>query len=983
MLSCSGGEQKLWVRVVIEARLKFGASNKSASPHLTTVLPVQNTKPNNRLSTSQNAMSRHLDSTPRPGPADFPVTPQTSAQQARQRLSAAIKRQARTPVAASSKQDPDAPIIPLNVLDAPSQRLFAFGIYGLLQAWKLMDYWSTSGFHETESFWLFMKWVLFDAVFFMSLVSFKIPWLSWAPATMILIIFSHAVFDAVMMFQVGLPLSFWFEALVKLFYEREMAISERRVKPQSVMDHSSLIMGKQVINILPEGSALLNPHNEHFCIGGNVNQVQLPIQINQTQPILIEILRRDFDMTSEEVLSIKSSEAKKLRRAAADYHKRTKGPQSSQDPLVLRYTVRKPGQYTIQKIVDESKLDVRPRPSEILVVECPSARIKLESGDRCKGELSDVSFEVNGTPPLKIKYRKLVNGNPTESQFQSIQPDDFISPLSKRHQSALSKGGNTDFSWAKSQTITVPINETMTILGKYSYTIDEVQDAYGNKMVYSTSLEDDEINRSKHPEISQSISVHDRPLIWIPKKAGCNSERPLKVASGREAELPHRIASVGRTESEVEYRNDYVFDEDHIIEYDFIPEDQIHVDPSAKKIKMVRVKKSQPSAVIPIKEPGLYALKGIWTGHCRGEVSEPSACLLENPIKPSVQFDSSEITHKCANSPIGLRVNFEFQGSPPFTVRYLEDKDGSKKFQRSRTFDGYRGQIELVPNDAGHYRYTFNEISDNYYNAIRLNEVLHQDVRPSASAHIAAESAATVQNICIGQPASFTVYMLGDAPWTLEYEVIHGKSRRKVTKTDIVDHVYRLEIDDIKEGGEYTLSLSSVSDRSGCKEFLKGEAKFHVWSQVPTAGFGLVNGKRSAQILEGKAISLPLKFTGQPSFGYTLKNNETGAVYTDAIDHANGAFQVKSPGTYVIMQMKDRYCPGIVDSTAESFVINWISRPTLSLSQHSTVQLKGSKYVKQEVCEGDEDFLELALQGKLSVARYGEEHTDGFRFSSI
>jgi nucleoporin POM152 len=826
-----------------------------------------------------------------------------------------------------------------------------------------MDYWSTSGFHETESFWLFMKWVLFDAIFLMGLVSLRIPWLSWSPATMVLVILSHAVCDGALMFQIGLPISFLLESLVKLFYDREMAISERRVKPYSVMDHSSLIMGKQVINILPEGSAILNPNNEFFCIGGKINQVQLPIQINQTNPILVELLRRDFDMNTEEVLTIKSSEAKKLRKSAVDYQRRTKGPVHAQDPLVLRYTVRKPGQYTIHKVVDESKLDVRPRPSEILVVECPSATIKMDSSDRCKGDLSDVAFQVHGSPPLKIKYRKLVNGNPTEAQFQSIQPDDFESPFSKRQQSTLVKSSDADISWARSQTVTVPINETMMTLGKYSYTIDEVQDAFGNKVVYSTSLEDDEINRSRHPEISQSIAVYDRPLIWIPKSAGCNSERPLKVASGRETDLPHRITSVGKTESEVEYRNDYVFDEDHFIEFDFIPEDQLNADPSTKRIKSYKVKKPSSGAAIPVKEPGLYALKGIWTGHCRGEVSEPSACLLQNPIKPSAKIEYSEITHKCANSPIGLRVSFEFEGSPPFTVRYLEDKDGSKRFQRSRTFDGYRGQLELVPNDAGHYRYTFNEIRDKYYDAVKFNEVLHQDVRPSASAHIAAESASSIQNICIGQPASFTIYMLGDSPWTLEYEVIHGKSRKKFTKTDITDTVYHLQVDNIKDGGEYTLSLSSVSDKSGCKEFLKGEAKFQVWSQVPTASFGLVNSKRAAQILEGKAISLPLKFTGQPSFAYSLQNKDTNEVFADEINHANGAVQVKSPGTYVLDKMQDRYCPGVIDSTADSFVVSWISRPTLSIAQHPTVELKGSKYIKQEVCEGDEDFTELALQG--------------------
>jgi nucleoporin POM152 len=905
-------------------------------------------------------MNRHLDSTPRPGPADFPITPQTSAQQARQRLSATLKRQARSPQPVVSANAPETPAIPLSILDAPSQRLFAFGLYSLLQTWKLMDYWSTSGFHETESFWLFMKWVLFDSIFLMGLVSLRIPWLSWTPATMVMVILSHAIFNGALMFQIGLPISFWLEALVKLFYDREIAISERRVKPYTLFDQSSLIMGKQIINILPEGSALLNPHNEFFCIGGSINQVQLPIQINQTNPILIELLRRDFDMTSEEVLSIKSSEAKKLRRAASDYQKRTKGSIQPHDPLLMRYTVRKPGQYTIQKVIDESKLDVRPRSSDILVVECPSARIKIESGDRCRGDLSDVAFEVEGTPPLKIKYRKLINGNPTEAQFQSIQPDDFESPLSKRQQSALVRGANADFSWAKSRTVTVPINETVVTLGTYSYTIDEVQDAFGNKVTYSASVEDDEINRKKHPEISQSLRVHDRPLMWIPKSADCNAERPLKVASGREISLPYRITSVGKTESEVQYRNDYVFEDDHFVEMTFTPEDQINnPDP---RFRTDKIRQQSPTDIISMKEPGLYALKAIWTSHCRGEVSEPSSCLLQNPVKPSVKIESSEITHKCANSPIGLRVNFEFEGSPPFTVRYLEDKAGSKKFQ-SRSFEGYRGQIELVPRDAGHYRYAFNEVQDKYYEAVKFQQVLQQDVRPSASANIAAESSTNVQNICIGQPATFKIYLLGDAPWTLEYEVIHGKSRKKFTKADITDPIYQLQVDDIKDGGEYTLSLSSVSDKSGCKEFLKGEAKFQVWSQVPTAGFGMVNGKRSAQILEGKAISLPLKFTGQPAFIYSVENKDTKEISTESIGHAHGAFQVRSPGTYIITKMQDRFCGGVVDNTADSFVISWISRPSLSISQHPTIEQKGSKFIKQEVCEGDEDFAELALQG--------------------
>jgi nucleoporin POM152 len=909
-------------------------------------------------------MNRHLDTTPRPGPAAFPITPQTSnGRSARQRVSNALKRQTlATPV--KSSEDSGGPLIPVNILDAPTQRLFVAAIYGILFAAKFWNWLSLSpGPYDTDGFWQFMQWLFIDLCFISTVAALRIPWLSWSPATGILILVGHAVFDAMLMFQIGLPFAWVLQGLVKMVWDRELTLSDHSVQPFSLVDPSSLIVGKQVINILPEGSAILNPHNQFFCIGGSINQVQLPIQINQTQPVLIELLRQDFDSEHSEVLSIKASEAKKLRKAAVDYQKKTKASPQPHDPLLLRYTVRSPGRYTIKKVVDETKLAVRPKQSEVLVVECPSARIRLDSTDRCKGELSNVAFEVKGTPPLKMKYRRLVNGNPSEASFQSIQPDDYVSPMNKRYQAAVVQAGDKDFSWAKSYTVTVPINETMMVLGKYSFIIDEVQDAFGNQVVYSSTVEDDEINRLKHPEIIQSLAVYDRPLIWIPKSAGCNSEKPIRVAAGKEAILPHLIASVGKTESEVENRNDYIFDEDHIIEYEFTPEDQLSVDFASRKEMVYKVKKGKPGQIIPIKEPGLYALKGISTGHCKGEVVEPSACLLQNPAKPNVKMTSSEITHKCANSPIGLRVDFEFEGSPPFTVRYTEDKDNSKKFTKSRTFDGHRDQIELIPTDAGHYRYSFNEVKDRYYDSIKLNEVLHQDVRPSASANIDQKAVNNIQDICIGQDAEFTVYLIGDAPWTLEYEIIHGKSKRKIVQENIKENVYKLLVDGIKDGGEYTLSLTSVSDQSGCKEFLKAEAKFQVWSQVPTAGFGLVSNKRSAQILEGKSISIPLTFTGQPSFGFSIENIDTKDVFSQANNHANGAFSVKSPGTYVIKEIKDRFCPGVVDSAADTFVVNFIDRPSLALSQHPTINSKGAKHIKQEVCEGDEDFTELTLQG--------------------
>jgi nucleoporin POM152 len=98
-----------------------------------------------------------------------------------------------------------------------------------------------------------MKWVAIDGVFLFGLPALRIPWLEWSSWAMTALFLLHATLDAMMMFQIGIPILYWLELLFKTFYDRELAIAERRVKPADVVDHASLFLGKQVINILPEG----------------------------------------------------------------------------------------------------------------------------------------------------------------------------------------------------------------------------------------------------------------------------------------------------------------------------------------------------------------------------------------------------------------------------------------------------------------------------------------------------------------------------------------------------------------------------------------------------------------------------------------------------------------------------------------------------------------------------------------------------------
>jgi nucleoporin POM152 len=197
-----------------------------------------------------------MNGTPRLDSA-FPITPQTGPRAGAAGRSTPLQRaRARQPLPRASVDGAaaaPAPVIPIDLVDTGSQRLAVASFYAALWAWRISDAWTLYASDDTESLWLFMKWVAIDGVFIFGLPAMRIPWLEWSSFAMTALFLVHATLDAMMMFQIGIPILYWMELLFKTFYDRELAIAERRVKPADVVDHASLFLGKQVINILPEG----------------------------------------------------------------------------------------------------------------------------------------------------------------------------------------------------------------------------------------------------------------------------------------------------------------------------------------------------------------------------------------------------------------------------------------------------------------------------------------------------------------------------------------------------------------------------------------------------------------------------------------------------------------------------------------------------------------------------------------------------------
>lgn len=842
-------------------------------------------------------------------------------------------------------------MIPSDMLDPAQQRFYLFAIYMALWAYRTYDFY-TLAVEEDESLWLCLKWCFFDMIFMFGVPLLEIPWLEWSNGAAFLLFVLHAALDVMLMFRIGIPLQAWAVSLVGFLWDSELAISERSVKPGSILHNASLILGKQIVNILPEGSALLNPDKEAFCLNSSVTHLEIPIMINQTEPIEMELLRIDFETNINETITIKKGELNKMLKKA----RKTTRSVDPDDPLTLRYTVKKPGVYLLNKVLDHSKLQVRPRAASLIVASCPQARVKPTGHVRCRNDLSNVALEVEGTPPLNIKYRLSVNGKSRgDFEFHNLQPDDVISPLSRHNSQALVKHGREDVSWARSQKVTVPLNETLATSGRWEFEVTEVQDGLGNTINF-LNVDDDERPKTKLAGIRQSFEVQERPRAYL---RGCDPQKPLRVAKGEVARLPVQYSSTGKQAIEGA----------HAIEYLFTPESDIvtdgyHSANAALKKQTMRTTREQPL----ISDAGLYTIKSVSTDFCEGEVLEPASCLLQNPPEPGLSLTSEDIVDRCAGNPIGLRVGLDLIGSPPFVIKYTEH-NSRRKIPRELQIATLRSTVDFTPQDAGHYKYTFESIRDSVYKDTNLRNLeLQQNVRPSAKASFVDNR--RPRQVCIDDSVDFDVKLSGEAPWKLEYELVHkGKRTKRTIETE--EEYYTIKTDKLRSGGEYVITLASISDKMGCKEFLKEEARVNVRHERPKAYFGQIEGKQAILALEGRAVGLPLRFTGNAPWRLEYENLDTKEVKKETFQNANALLDVKIDGTYQLLAVKDSVCPGLIEEKADQFLVQWVARPKLTVPESDSIVFDSGKYTKEPVCEGDEDALEVSLHGESIHERLG------------
>jgi nucleoporin POM152 len=101
-----------------------------------------------------------------------------------------------SPVAISS----NTPLVPVDLVDGPTQRFYALTLYGGLLVWCLYEWWRLVE-EDTQSIWLFIKWTGIFAMFLYGVPQLRIPWLEWSMSTSNVAFLLHSFLTGMLMFR--------------------------------------------------------------------------------------------------------------------------------------------------------------------------------------------------------------------------------------------------------------------------------------------------------------------------------------------------------------------------------------------------------------------------------------------------------------------------------------------------------------------------------------------------------------------------------------------------------------------------------------------------------------------------------------------------------------------------------------------------------------------------------------------------------------
>ncbi|KAI7857423.1 hypothetical protein BDC45DRAFT_459107 [Circinella umbellata] len=825
-------------------------------------------------------------------------------------------------------------LIPSTSIEFPTQRLYAMSILIALQGFKLFEAITiNSALHPEQHTYSFLKWLFIDCLYLIALWIVQIPWLQFT--------FNKTIFFGLVLFLLDLlvfriPLaaltSFWF--IGDGLGQQIGASRGKMISVKDVVQDSSHIMGRHTVHILPYGTAKLNPDNEFYCIPGHeigTKNVYIPVVLNNTIPRKISLSRYDFDTKSYSVSDYSGRDIQRTTEIGYGH----KG---------LEYyfiNVRHPGAYKLENIITKDGKDVRRYSNQAYVFVCPTAQFKpIKTTDYCSGDKESLELQVTGVAPLKVEYNRHVNKRLSSLKLDRIQPENFISPLTRLTEGLASADQafftpgfhqNNNYDWAMTENLAMNMDLSFGEAGDYVYYITRVIDGAGNVV----DIPDPVKNR---------FVVHNHPKVQFQ----CSATEPVNLLMGDDStDLPLTL----------EGSNPWQLD------YQFVSENNN----GDRAIKQLTTTISNTQSSLKAYAPGEYKLLRVTDKFCKGDILFPSTCQVVQPSPPAVQVDATPIASECADdSEVGMRFAVEFEGTPPYTLEYQVVKHNGKRKsvveKKRERIDRARYLFSYLPQSSGEYTYEFTSLDDrNYKNRKTGVQSIKQIVHPQPDAKFTGKKNKLDSiRTCIGEEIDLDVTLSGSGPFVLTWTFA------KQMYTDVVEgNKHTIKVPRLESPGHHVVSLVKIRDVNECEKDLEArDVIIDVRRDRPTAFFYTGDGNDATILIaEGESANLPLRLTGEGPWKVSYRNidNEKKKPKSIVLRDPNEQIKVKEVGTYELLDVEDMVCTG--DALPPTYSVRWIDKPRLTIVEDLVTERADGVYERRAVCEGVNDAVDIQFIG--------------------
>ncbi|KZV93718.1 hypothetical protein EXIGLDRAFT_767824 [Exidia glandulosa HHB12029] len=832
---------------------------------------------------------------------------------------------------------PRPPVISESVLSIPEQRLYVLSFGALVQSLKLLNLFSALTSSEGPS-WrqLFVKWCLVDAAVLWCTSELRIPRLSFAKRARFMYILILAGLNWLLFGTYSLSFASLAPGAVFRWSERQLSLNERRVNVEDVINSGQHLIGQHTVRLSPIATTTLNPFLQTFCLAAPSYTVFVPVVFNNTRPKFLQYslspLSAPTDPTTASLVELSARELKAIDQSLSQLQLTPPAQMDGElddddEPALIDLGAPRLGKTETMHHVKVTKPDV----------------LRLERA----GEGNEVDIRIRQNPGavtiVECPTAQFIDGA-RDTQTRCVGGAEElhltvygVPPLAlawtrlvegKREEFVVEGiEGEADASGVTlsgSRAITIPLSIGLDRLGEHVYKLESVTDALGNT-----------VSLSSHRNTERVFSVLRRPEVSF---VGCAAGKPVALRKGKPAQLRLRT---------------------HAADGKDAPWDVTVIGPGTKS----RTVKMKDSSAMDVEAR---------------EAGDPETCRVAEVPVPSAQIVWEKIT-ECEGD-TGLSASLVMHGAPKFIVAYSEQHNGRGTSTKTRTFDASRASFTIKPDRPGSYKYSFLKLSDANYDDVSLNgPTVELSINPVAGARLIRKKDHDVYS-CAGSEVEIEVDLTGSAPWKLDVQV----GSTTVPFTGLKQARTKLKVPIPKEfdseGGAFQVDLVSIEDAHGCKRPLSEQGMTVKVQRVkPTVKFYAQDGKRQVTVHHGEEARLPLRLTGVGP--WDVKYRHDGKVYDRRVTGtANGELRVRESGTFELIEIRDKHCPGSVVVGEEVYDVLWVPRPTVKLaaSTEATYIAYNGSYVRAPVCEGVPDHVDLELDGhapfkiKYNVARENE-----------